>query len=345
MKYYLIDYENVNASGLDGIEQISSDDRVVLFYTKHSSKIDLGMFNVLLNISAELTVIEVHHGKQALDIQLASYVGFLIGTEGLESEYYIISKDKGYRNIQDFWGEHRIYLNSSIRQAVHKDTKAAAALTDAAPPADALLPQTADAEDTADAGTAQSGGQEGAEAAPEAGGAAADVPAAPAEAAEEMIAAAEETAQEGADSDPEQETAETAGGSEDAGNTADDAESTVAADDISADAESSSAADTEPAAGGSEADGAKPAASRNGKRSPRQNGRQKNASIRNEVNTEIQKRLSKAGYPGDVINATASFVSRNIGRDGYKQLIYRGIIKEHGQKTGLALYRLIKEVL
>ena len=55
--------------------------------------------------------------------------------------------------------------------------------------------------------------------------------------------------------------------------------------------------------------------------------------------------LSKAGIAGDVINATASFVSKNIDKDGYKQLIYRGIIKEHGQKMGLELYRLIKGVL
>ena len=42
---------------------------------------------------------------------------------------------------------------------------------------------------------------------------------------------------------------------------------------------------------------------------------------------------------------TASFVSKNIGKDGYKQIIYRGIIKEHGQKQGLAIYRLIKDIL
>ena len=46
MKYYLLDYENVNASGLDGIGELTSDCRIVLFYTKNSSKIDLGLFNM-----------------------------------------------------------------------------------------------------------------------------------------------------------------------------------------------------------------------------------------------------------------------------------------------------------
>jgi len=116
MKYYLIDYENVNAAGLEGIDDVSTDSRVVLFYTKNSSKIDLGVFNLLRSTSAELAVIEVHHGKQALDIQLASYVGFLIGTEPADTEYYIVSKDKGYRNIQDFWSDRRIVLCTSLRE-------------------------------------------------------------------------------------------------------------------------------------------------------------------------------------------------------------------------------------
>ncbi len=340
MKYYLIDYENVNASGLDGIDQIASEDRVVLFYTKHSSKIDLGMFNVLLNISAELTIIEVHHGKQALDIQLGSYVGFLIGTEGLNSEYYIISKDKGYRNIQDFWGEHRIYLHSSIRQAVQKGSRKRQPDEDVNPPADLLLQAAAElpapsaAEDDEEAPALPAGSDADAQ-----------------EAAFEE-APCDAPAEDGADdadaglNDPEDREAAAA----------DDAEESVpaeadAAEETSEDAEEAdSASEAEPAGEASEAEEAAAAApqsapSRNGRRNDRQSSRQKNSSIRNEVNTEIQKRLSKAGYPGDVINATASFVSRNIGRDGYKQLIYRGIIKEHGQKTGLALYRLIKEVL
>jgi hypothetical protein len=84
--------------------------------------------------------------------------------------------------------------------------------------------------------------------------------------------------------------------------------------------------------------GAKEAA----KKSP---AKQKDSDMRNEVNNEIQKRLSKEGIPGDIINSTASFVSKNIGKDGYKQTIYRGIIKDHGQKQGLAIYRLIKDIL
>ena len=116
MKYYLLDYENVNSTGLDGISDLSSDCRIVLFYTKNSSKIDLGFVNLLRDMKAELSIIEVHHGKQALDIQLASYLGYLIGTEPEDTEYYIISKDKGYHNVQSFWPDRRIVLCRNLNE-------------------------------------------------------------------------------------------------------------------------------------------------------------------------------------------------------------------------------------
>ena len=67
--------------------------------------------------------------------------------------------------------------------------------------------------------------------------------------------------------------------------------------------------------------------------------------VRAEVNNQIQRVLSKENFPGDVVNATASFVSKNVGKEGYKQTVYRGIIKENGQKQGLAIYRLIKDII
>ena len=72
MKYYLLDYENVNSTGLDGVRDLGADSRIILFYTKNSSKIDLGMVNLLRDMKAELSIVEVHQGKQALDIQLDS---------------------------------------------------------------------------------------------------------------------------------------------------------------------------------------------------------------------------------------------------------------------------------
>ena len=420
MKYYLIDYENVNASGLDGIEDLTTDCRIVLFYTKNSSKIDLGIFTQLRNTEAELVVIEVHHGKQALDIQLGSYVGYLIGTEPIDTEYYIVSKDKGYRNIQDFWSDRRIVLCTNLREdseiidepapekkasgrsgsrggrktSSRSSAKAGKPVSKSSrgssrsqkngkdesteqeyPVVVAETPVTAiQAVRTEDRKTQNADNASGAKNADNVSGAKNDrdadaakngrnaqgeknAPAAESEkpapknnAFAEAAALAAAMAAAKKEEQAKQEAAEKAGSAQDTGSARNDSSE-------KAPAQKSEPVKDEPKQAESKQDGSKQGESENtqknaaAKESPKKGTSKKAASrvkvseLRNEANTEIQKILSKEGYAGDIINATASFVSKNIGKDGYKQLIYRGIIKEHGQKQGLAIYRLIKGVL
>ena len=337
MKYYLLDYENVNASGLDGIGELSSDCRIVLFYTKNSSKIDLGVFNVLRNMEAEMSIIEVHHGKQALDIQLASYLGYLIGTEPADTEYFIISKDKGYRNVQSFWPDRRIVLCRNLS------------------PDSEIVDEPAPEKKT----SSRSGSRGGRRSST----------------AKASTTAKESAAKAPAAEEPKEETKEKPKASRSSGRTKAQAKP---AEDVKKDAPKKDAPKAEPAAEPAVSEEPKPNAfaeaaaiakavveakkARNEaaeKKAEKTTSKKKTADskqkaaeakhkasdIRNEVNNEIQKRLSKENVDGDIINSTASFVSKNIGKDGFKQIIYRGIIKEHGQKQGLAIYRLIKDIL
>ncbi|ORX87685.1 hypothetical protein BCR32DRAFT_289168 [Anaeromyces robustus] len=108
--YYLIDFENVGVSGLIGAENLNSNDYVHLFSTKNASKITtatLATFN-----STNLKVHEVPAKNQSVDMHLVSFLGFLIGTEGNSSKYYVISKDTDYQNIIKFWkNESNITIN------------------------------------------------------------------------------------------------------------------------------------------------------------------------------------------------------------------------------------------
>ena len=380
MKYYLLDYENVNASGLDGIGELTSDCRIVLFYTKNSSKIDLGVFNMLRSMKAEMSIIEVHHGKQALDIQLASYLGYLIGTEPADTEYYIISKDKGYRNVQSFWPDRRIVLcrnlspdseivdepapekktsSRSGSRGGRKSSAAKASTTAKAPDAEEESKTKAKASKTTrtssrtkaqpkpvedvkvedvkkDAPKPEPAVSE--EPKPNAFAEAAAIAKAVVEAKKARNEAAAKKAEKAEDAPPEK--AETP---------ADKAEKP--AKKTRKTASKKKAAETKQKADDSKqkAEEAKPKADPKQKdaeaKQKAAEAKHKASDIRNEVNNEIQKRLSKENVDGDIINATASFVSKNIGKDGFKQLIYRGIIKEHGQKQGLAIYRLIKDIL
>ncbi len=101
-KIFLIDFENVHEKGLEGIGSLKPEDTVHLFYTKNASKISL---DILSEIQAKLRFHKVNVGKQSLDMQLVSYLGFLIGTVGKEPEYIIVSNDAGFHNTLAFWGE------------------------------------------------------------------------------------------------------------------------------------------------------------------------------------------------------------------------------------------------
>ena len=61
------------------------------------------------------------------------------------------------------------------------------------------------------------------------------------------------------------------------------------------------------------------------------------------TNTEIQRILSKAGYPNDVITYVASTVVKKLGVKNGKQQTYRTIISKYGQTKGLAIYTHIKK--
>ena len=101
-KIFLIDFENVHEKGLEGIGDLRPEDTVHLFYTKNAAKISL---DILSEIQAKLCFHKVNVGKQSLDMQLVSYLGFLIGTVGKEPEYVIVSNDAGFHNTLAFWGE------------------------------------------------------------------------------------------------------------------------------------------------------------------------------------------------------------------------------------------------
>ncbi len=346
MKYYLLDYENVNASGLDGIGELSSDCRIVLFYTKNSSKIDLGVFNMLRSMEAEMSIIEVHHGKQALDIQLASYLGYLIGTEPADTEYFIISKDKGYRNVQSFWPDRRIVLCRNLS------------------PDSEIIDEPAPEKKT----SSRSGSRGGRRSSSAKASTAAKAPAAKAPAAEEsqekpktskssrtksQAKPADDVKVEDVKKDAPKEDVpkKDAPKAEPAVEQA--AEPAVSEEPKpNAFAEAAAIAKAVVEAKKARNEAAEKKAEKTTSKKKAADSKQKAAEakhkasdIRNEVNNEIQKRLSKENVDGDIINSTASFVSKNIGKDGYKQIIYRGIIKEHGQKQGLAIYRLIKDIL
>ncbi len=114
MAVYLIDFENVTSSGISGVQNLTKDDRVYIFYTANASCISFSAHLNLLSSPAEISYYNVSNGgKNALDFQLASFLGYLI-SQGKEKQFFIISNDKGYDHVKSFWEQSGMAPGISI---------------------------------------------------------------------------------------------------------------------------------------------------------------------------------------------------------------------------------------
>lgn len=103
MSIYLVDYENTQ--NLAGIKNLTSDDRVIVFYSSNANSMSFDVHMEILSSTATIEYKNVDVGGQnALDFQLATYLGYLIKqNENSQTDFYIVSKDKGFAYLVKFW--------------------------------------------------------------------------------------------------------------------------------------------------------------------------------------------------------------------------------------------------
>ena len=104
-RLYLVDYENVSDAGLVGVNQLSANDLVIIFY---GSKVKSIAYESLIAITDSAANIEhmkaEKTAKNYLDFQLTTYLGYKLGQNSY-SEIYVISKDSGFDAVVDFWSQ------------------------------------------------------------------------------------------------------------------------------------------------------------------------------------------------------------------------------------------------
>ncbi len=111
-KFYLVDSENIGASWSQLLPSMSSEDKMFVFYTEKSPYIS---YDNLLQVIAHCQIpifIKCYEGKNALDFQLVSELGFRLCQEP-KAEFIIVSDDYGYDAAIKYWKErsynvHRI---------------------------------------------------------------------------------------------------------------------------------------------------------------------------------------------------------------------------------------------
>ena len=103
MNCFLIDFENVKSSGLKGIEFLNTTDDVYIFYSINAQSITFDIHHSINKSSANLTFTKSDvSGKNSLDFQLISYLGYLIAQKKYKN-YFVITGDRGFESAVSFW--------------------------------------------------------------------------------------------------------------------------------------------------------------------------------------------------------------------------------------------------
>ena len=107
MAYYLIDFENVKSRGMEGVELLTEEDTVCIFYSDNADSMTFDLHRKLNETKADIIYHKVAVGtKNALDFQLATYLGYLIceqQRDGIHPNYFIVTKDNGFTSLMVYW--------------------------------------------------------------------------------------------------------------------------------------------------------------------------------------------------------------------------------------------------
>ncbi len=131
MKIYLVDFENVKSKGLEGIDKLTETDSVIIFFSENSDTLSFEMHQKVLSSKADIEYFKVSvGGKNALDFQLSTLLGFMVAKE-IYTHIFVISNDKGFDFLHSFWGGKYIdtpktfvYRTKTILSAINYEDNA-----------------------------------------------------------------------------------------------------------------------------------------------------------------------------------------------------------------------------
>lgn len=114
-KIYLVDTENVGSTWKDLLPIKMGADQILLFFTENSPNVSYSDLQLILQFPDHFEMIKCNPGKNGLDFQLVSYLGYLLKTAS-KSNYVIVSNDNGFDAVVKFWQERGMSVS---RMNVH----------------------------------------------------------------------------------------------------------------------------------------------------------------------------------------------------------------------------------
>lgn len=103
-KIYLIDSENVGDTWIQLLSSMTDEDKLYVFYTDKSPYISYESLLQVIAYGSIPVFIKCYEGRNALDFQLVSELGFQLA-QLPEEEFIIVSDDNGYDAVVRFWSE------------------------------------------------------------------------------------------------------------------------------------------------------------------------------------------------------------------------------------------------
>ena len=114
---FLADFENTHASGFDGYHYLTEQDTLVVYYSDENSALQKGVVEDLKEKAVHVRMVKLlKQHSNALDMYIASTTGMFLDTG---EKICIVSKDKGYAAVRDFWHSLRgaeILLGETIEE-------------------------------------------------------------------------------------------------------------------------------------------------------------------------------------------------------------------------------------
>ncbi len=101
-KVYLVDTENIGSAWKELLPKKGSKDMLILFYTEYSPGISYADLDFIRQYPSSFETVECFPGKNGLDFQLVSYLGYLIKSAP-KTDYIIVTNDTGYDAVVKFW--------------------------------------------------------------------------------------------------------------------------------------------------------------------------------------------------------------------------------------------------
>lgn len=128
-KTYLVDTENIGSTWKVLLPDKQTKDQIILFYTENSPNISYTDLQDIIKYPDSFELIKCNTGRNGLDFQLVSYLGFLLKSSP-KTDYIILSNDSGYDPACTFWSEKgysvsRVNMNSLAPSASQTTTKKA----------------------------------------------------------------------------------------------------------------------------------------------------------------------------------------------------------------------------